>query len=377
MTMFNSRLRPGLDHSSQPSSSSTRRRRSSAARASASACLNAATASGNGGTSSPMGGGTQREMFRVDHDHLPSPAAPLRAAERHHRRGEAGAVEDVGREADHRLDEILFQQRPADAVLGALAEQRALRQHHRHAPRVRRHLLDPGVVAVAGRRQAERGAAPRVRVPDLAAPLLQGERRVGDDAVERRQGAGRIREVLLLAEDAAEERARVGAGALHVLDRAEQHAADDGSSSTPYDAVQIGRETNHAPQRSLQMSLIGFDVVAQRGVDQRLVAASAPVVRHASEPRQNVVVDADGDPGLAPRRADGSAPFPAAESYSCFMLPPRTVCVPVPRSFRSCRERSRGWTPPAAVSRQAARCRGRRRWRPATRRCGRDRGAAG
>ena len=44
----------------------------------------------------------------------------------------------------------------ADAALRARAEQRALRQHHRHPTRVRRqrrhHLLNPGVVAVASRR---------------------------------------------------------------------------------------------------------------------------------------------------------------------------------------------------------------------------------
>ena len=46
---------------------------------------------------------------RVDHDHLPPSTASLRAAQRHHRRGETRAVEDVGREPDHRLDQILLQ----------------------------------------------------------------------------------------------------------------------------------------------------------------------------------------------------------------------------------------------------------------------------
>ena len=46
---------------------------------------------------------------RVDHDHASVPAASLRVAQRHHRRGETGAVEDVGREPDHRLDQVLLQ----------------------------------------------------------------------------------------------------------------------------------------------------------------------------------------------------------------------------------------------------------------------------
>ena len=46
---------------------------------------------------------------RVDYDHPPPPPTPLPAAKSHHRRGETGAVEDVGREADHRLDHVLLE----------------------------------------------------------------------------------------------------------------------------------------------------------------------------------------------------------------------------------------------------------------------------
>jgi hypothetical protein len=48
-------------------------------------------------------------------------------------RGEAGAVEQVGRQADDGLDQIHLQQLLADAAFHAFAEQRALGQHHGHA----------------------------------------------------------------------------------------------------------------------------------------------------------------------------------------------------------------------------------------------------
>ena len=143
------------------------------------------------------------------------------------------------------------------------------------------HLLDPGVVAVARRRQAEGRAAPRVRLPHLAAPLRERERRVSDDAVERRQGARRVRErgvpervvllapevldavqhevherdgrrgeVLLLAEDAPEEGPRVAAGPLRVLDRAEQHTA--GAAGRVVDALALLRieQVDHHPHHA-------------------------------------------------------------------------------------------------------------------------------
>ena len=135
----------------------------------------------------------------------------------------------------------------------------------------RDHVLDPGVVAVALWRQPVGCAAPRVGFPDLAAPLLERERRIGDHAVERGQAArarvgegraaervladdlevldavqhqvhagdGRGGEVLLLAVDLAEEGPRVAARALHVLDRPEQHAA--GAAGRVVDALALLR----------------------------------------------------------------------------------------------------------------------------------------
>ncbi len=47
--------------------------------------------------------------------------------------GQAGAVEEVGRQADDGLDQIHLQQLAPDLALDAAAEERALGQHHGHA----------------------------------------------------------------------------------------------------------------------------------------------------------------------------------------------------------------------------------------------------
>ena len=134
-----------------------------------------------------------------------------------------------------------------------------MRQHDGHAPGLRGHRLDhvlhPGVVAALVRRHAGEVASVGIAGPDLVAPLLQRERRIGDDAVERRQvvareerrvaqrvaandlevrgavqeqvhpGDGGGGEVLLLTEELAPERAVVAVLLPHVVDGFEQHAA--------------------------------------------------------------------------------------------------------------------------------------------------------
>jgi hypothetical protein len=84
---------------------------------------------------------------------LPLRSAGLRLAQHEDAGGKAGAVEEVGRQADHRLDQVVLQQVLADLALDAAAEERALRQHHGHAPAAGGHRLDhvlhPGEVAVA------------------------------------------------------------------------------------------------------------------------------------------------------------------------------------------------------------------------------------
>ena len=186
----------------------------------------------------------------------------------------------------------------------------------------RDHVLDPGVVAVALRRQAVRGAAPRVGFPDLAAPLLERERRIGDDAVEGGEAAGarvgerraaervladdlevldavehevhagdgRGGEVLLLAVDLAEEGARVAAGALHVLDRPEEHAA--GAAGRVVDALALLRveDVDHHPDD------------AARGVELAGLLALGDVGELADQVLVGVAEDVGGDGRVAERR---------------------------------------------------------------------------
>jgi len=113
----------------------------------------------------------------------------LAAAQHEHARGQPGAVEEVRRQTDHRLDEILLEQEASDVALDAATEQRALGQHDRHATGPVGHGLDhvlyPGEVAARIRGQAREGAPPGIALPDLAPPLLERERRIGDDHVER------------------------------------------------------------------------------------------------------------------------------------------------------------------------------------------------
>jgi hypothetical protein len=75
-----------------------------------------------------------------------------------------------------------------DSSLFAHAEQGAVGQDHRHAAGSGRHgfdhVLHPGVVAAFAGRHAGEVAAVGVAGPDLVAPLFEGERRIGDDAVK-------------------------------------------------------------------------------------------------------------------------------------------------------------------------------------------------
>ena len=117
------------------------------------------------------------------------------------------------------------------------------------------HVLNPGEVAALGGRHPGEVAAVRIAGPDLVAPLLEREGRIGDDAVEggeavaeEKRGAAQgiaahdleVRravqekihagdggggEVFLLTVELAPERAVVAVGFLHMLDALDEHAA--------------------------------------------------------------------------------------------------------------------------------------------------------
>ena len=99
---------------------------------------------------------------------------------------DAGAVEEVRREADDRFEEVLLQQTLANLPLRAAAEQDAVRHddaepaggvQHRH------HVLDERQVALGLRRDAEPEAPEAVAFGHVAAPLVEAERRIGDHPV--------------------------------------------------------------------------------------------------------------------------------------------------------------------------------------------------
>ena len=127
------------------------------------------------GVEEVLGAALPEEARGVDDQHLLLPLGGLLAAEDHDAAGEAGAVEEVRRQADDRLDQVLLEQRLADLALGALAEQRALREDDGHAAgsalgHRRDHVLDEGVVAVAVRRAGRTALGPRGRSPRSRGP---------------------------------------------------------------------------------------------------------------------------------------------------------------------------------------------------------------
>ena len=82
--------------------------------------------------------------------------------------GDAGAVEEVGRQADDALDVAAPDDLPADGGLGAAPEQHAVRENDRALARALEageDVQQEGVVAVLLRRDAEREAADTGRWP--------------------------------------------------------------------------------------------------------------------------------------------------------------------------------------------------------------------
>ena len=253
---------------------------------------------------------------RVEEQH-PAPALRRLAGAadddaRLHRR----VVEQVRPEAEHAVDEVALDQGAAHRGL-LVAEQDAVREEDGAAagPRVeaRQDVLEEGVVGPALRRRAEEVAAPRVVPPRVAAPGLDGVRRIGEHHVEGHQAvafdeggvaqrvADRDAEVLhavqhevhardrrrraddLLPVEA--ERARVAAAAPRLGEGRDEHAA--GAGGRVVDAL-AGPRPEH-PRHQVHQGAVGVELL--RGVaavvgellDEVLVGVAQLVFGHRGE----------------------------------------------------------------------------------------------
>ena len=121
----------------------------------------------------------------VDEQHL---VISLVAFEDQDRRRNAGAEEQVGGQADHRIEQVLLDQLLADFAFSGAAEQHAMRHDHADPPGVLGrgfdHVRDEGVIALGLWRHAAMEALVRVVARFVMAPFVERERRIGDHHVE-------------------------------------------------------------------------------------------------------------------------------------------------------------------------------------------------
>ena len=138
---------------------------------------------------------------------------PLALVEDQDRGRDAGAEEQIGRQADDGFQQVLLDQLLADLALGAAPEQHAVR-HDDANPALAfdgrlDHVADEGVVALAlGRRPAPE-AVVRIVLGHLGAPLVEREGRIGHHDVELHQP------VVLDQLGAGDRVAPLDAGAIH------------------------------------------------------------------------------------------------------------------------------------------------------------------
>ena len=149
------------------------------------------------------------------------------ALEDQDRRRNAGAVEQVGGQADHGVEQVLVDQLLADFALAAAAKQHAVRDDHADAPVLvggavghLDHVADEGVIAFALGRHAAPEAPVAIRRRVVRAPLVEREGRVGDDDVEVHQVVALA--VLRVAQGVAP--ADVPGGHVHVVEQHVHHA---------------------------------------------------------------------------------------------------------------------------------------------------------
>src|SRR5690606_18097068 len=105
----------------------------------------------------------------------------LATTEEEQRRRNADTIEEVSREADHAVEEVLFDQPAADHQLAPAAEEHAVRHHDAYAAIHRvgglDHVTDEREVPPALRRGATEEALVAVGRGAFRAPLVQRERR--------------------------------------------------------------------------------------------------------------------------------------------------------------------------------------------------------
>ena len=153
--------------------------------------------------------------------------------------GDAGAVEDVGREADDGIEVIaIFDEVAADVPLGTATEEHAVRKDAGHGGadvQMVDHLLDEGEVGLGLRGQFAIGAEAVVSLMENAGGPDGREGRIGDDGLEAQVGVlgGRMLQGVLVLQvealvvDAVQDRVHAGevvGGGVHLLPKLQQDA---------------------------------------------------------------------------------------------------------------------------------------------------------
>ena len=193
----------------------------------------------------------------VDEEHLPPAIGGLGARGTQHQDAgrDARPVKEIGRQPDHRLQQVVPEDAGADLLLGTAAEEDAVGHHRRHhppGPEHGQHVLEEHQVGLLAALGAEAVAEALGELYPLAVIVLR-EGRVADDAVKAHQLAlvqvERVEQRVVVLDvgvgDAVEEHVHladgpnaavgvlaverqvtgIAAGLLHVLAREDQHAA--------------------------------------------------------------------------------------------------------------------------------------------------------
>ena len=120
----------------------------------------------------------------IDEEHLAAALGRLALVQDADGHGDTGAVEEVGRQPDDRLEQVGLDDALADGPLGTAAEEDPVRHHHAHRPlgvRDGEHVLEEGEVALGPGRDGAVAVEAVMGVVggEVAPPLLQ-EGGIGD-----------------------------------------------------------------------------------------------------------------------------------------------------------------------------------------------------